>query len=455
VTQQDRPTAQLARFLADLTNGGIPAAVEEIARRHLLDVLAGLFAGRGVPEMETLLAHVAATAPGEACIPATSRRCAAPAAAGATAALCHAAESDPIDSGTTICAGAVTVPAALILCQHRPVTGRRFLAATVGGYEAGIRLGRAAGSSSLLGRGFWPTAVCGAVAAAATGAVALELDADRTRHALGLAAVHAGGLATGGAEAPAARSMLCAATVRAGLDAVLAAEAGMAGPAEAFDGERGFLAAFANAPDPAALTDGLGERWSIGGASQKAWPCALQAQSAVDALRTALAAGAFAAARISKIVIDLPAAMRRIVDRPGAPATHFSAAASIQFLAAALILDGDIAPRRLGAEGRGEKAVLDLMKKVMVRHDPALDARFPAEWPARVTVRAAGREETREVSAPPGHPSRPLTFAETADRFRAYAAGYLDTETRESVIALVDGLADAPDAGQLAALLCC
>ena len=89
-----------------------------------------------------------------------------------------------------------------------------------------------------------------------------------------------------------------------------------------------------------------------------------------------------------------------------------------------------------------------------MRHEPSLDTRYPAEWPARVTVHAGDREETREVSAPPGHPSRPLSFADTADRFRDYAAEYLNADACDTVVDLVDGLREAPDVRELVAPLC-
>ncbi len=427
------PTSELAAFVSTLDLSEIPSKTIERVTQHALDTMAGFFAGCRVPEALSICRLTTETTPWWA---------------GKAAMLSHGAESDPIHGATTICAGAVAIPAMLGAAKDSAVDGPTAICAIIAGYETSIRIGAALGSSRLLSRGWWPTAICGGAGAAAAAARAMGLDARATRDAIALAVVQAGGLGTGGAEAPEARNLLCANTVRIGMEAASAAASGIRGPSEPLTGERGFLYAFGINPDPALLLEGLREHWAIDQTSLKAFPCALQAQSALDALGSILRTHELAFEKIESIEMALPDAMRRIVNRPKSPQSRFAAAASLQFLAAALVHDGDIVPGRLDSEARADGAIADLAKRVTVIHDPDLDARFPAYWPARVTVLHDGKAYDADIETPLGHPDRPIDRARTEAKFHAYSSGdaddlqalILDLPRLESVTPICDAI---------------
>ncbi len=468
-------TAALGGFLGSLATAELPSSVRAAVAQQTLEIFTGLFAGADVVEMQPVL-HAYGRAAGRVAIPATAIGSEVALAAGATAALAHAAELDPIHAGTVICPAAVTIPAALALSQTTTLTGRRYVAAICAGYEAGIRLGRTLDGAALLAAGWWPTAVCGSFAAAATSAVCLGLDSERLQDALGLAAILSGGLAIGGPNTAGARNLLCAQTVRIGVEAALAAQAGICGPRELFTGARNILTAFgrgaidpARAADATAIDTGLGDNWAVLETSLKRWPCALQAQSALDALlrvvgnldaaaRSSPTAAPAAIARLPQSVeIRLPAAMCRIVDRPGPPATQWAAAASLQFLAASVLLDGDLRAERMSPAGRADARVLELMQRIHLGSDPSLDERYPREWPARVILRdplaGSPAELTAESAQPPGHPSRPLTFEFSAARFHRYAEARLPSHAIDSAVEFVRRLEEQPDMAAAVALL--
>ena len=456
-------TAALGGFLGSLASVALPPTVRAAVAQQTLEIFAGLFAGADIVAMQPVLRAYARTA-GRVAIPATPIGSEVALAAGATAALSHAAELDPIHAGTVICPAAVTIPAALALSQTTTLTGERYVAAVCAGYEAGIRLGRTLDGAALLAAGWWPTAVCGSFAAAATSAVCLNLDSERLQDALGLAAILSGGLAIGGPNTAGARNLLCAQTVRIGVEAALAAQAGMSGPRELFSGARSILTAFGpgaleptRAAGATAIDTGLGDNWALLETSLKRWPCALQAQSALDALLRVVGnlSGAAANPRLPQSVeIRLPAAMCRIVDRPGPPATQWAAAASLQFLAASVLLDGDLRDDRMGPAGRADPRVLELMQRIHLGSDPSLDERYPREWPARVTLQdpLAGASAA-EAAQPPGHPSRPLPYEFSAARFRHYAGRRLSPHAVDSAIEFVRTLEGQPDMGAAVALL--
>jgi len=427
------PTTKLAEFVSTLDLSDIPPTTIELVTQHSLDTIAGFFAGCRVQEALTVCQLLPNTT---ACW------------AGRAAMLARAAESDPIHSNTTICAGAVAITAMLGAARELAVDGPTAICAIIAGYETSIRIGAALGSSRLLSQGWWPTAICGGAGAAAAAARAMELDGRSTRDAIALAIVQAGGLGTGGAEAPEARNLLCANTVRTGFEAAEAAAAGVRGPSEPLTGERGFLYAFGVDPNPALLLENLGKRWSIDETSLKAFPCALQAQSALSALGSILRSQELMVEKIEAIEMALPDAMRRIVDQPIPPQSRFAAAASLQFLTAALVHDGDVIPGRLDSEARTDGAIADLINRVTVIHDPDLDARFPASWPARVTVLHDGKLYDASNETPLGHPDRPIGLEQTKAKFHQFSSGnaddlqalILDLPLLESVTPICDAI---------------
>jgi 2-methylcitrate dehydratase PrpD len=419
----DQLTKQLAEFIATINSDALPSSVRACVEQHCLEVIAGVYAGADISEAKTVANLFGNDIPD---------------LAAKFAMKAHAAESDPIHAGTTICAGLIAVPPALLMSPD----GKTSIAAVVAGYETSIRVGEALGSARLLGQGWWPTAVLGSAGAAASAARAMSLDTEQTRNALSLALILSGGLGTGAPEAPESRNLLAAQCVRSGVLAAQAAAKNIQGPSEPLSADRGFLTAFGLEPNPEKLIDGLGQDWKILKTSLKPFPCALQAQSALDALRAVITGNALSAKDIQKIEFSLPEAMRRIVDRPGVPASRFGAAASLQFLAAAMVCDGDVLPTRMENNARKDEKVTTLMDSISVRHEPSLDTLFPTSWPAKVKVVTDTAEFNAEVSNPPGHPERPIEMETSFERFRSYSSGKLDAAEQETILEALTGLTD-------------
>jgi 2-methylcitrate dehydratase PrpD len=430
----ESPTQDLATFVSALDARSFPSGLCSLVSQHVLDIIAGIYASTGIPQATSVAAILGDD---DAAV------------AGRVAMLAHAAESDPIHAGTTICAGLVAVPPALLFSAD----GKTAVAALIAGYETSIRIGEALGSSRLLGMGWWPTAVLGAAGAAAATARARELNALETRNAIALALVQAGGLGTGAPLAPESRNLLAANCVRTGVEAADAAAGGIAGPPEPLTGDRGFLSAFGIGSDPDLLLKGLGKDFKIGSTSLKAFPCALQAQSALAALCDVVSRHKLAPEDVVTIEIGLPEAMHRIVDRPGVPETRFGAAASLQFLAAACLLDGDVLPARMAKNRRGTPEMRAAMDKIRIVHAAELDAALPASWPARVRVTTSGGEFTGDCRIPPGHPEEPIAMTATIERFRAYSAGQIDNAAQDRIVAAISGLTDLKDMTAISAPL--
>jgi 2-methylcitrate dehydratase PrpD len=97
-------------------------------------------------------------------------------------------------------------------------------------------------------RGFHPSAVAGAPAAALAASRLLRLDATGASRALGLAALQAGGLMTWEADpSEQARPYNCGTAARNGVTAALLAAVGVGAPEDALTGHDGMLSAFGDA----------------------------------------------------------------------------------------------------------------------------------------------------------------------------------------------------------------
>jgi 2-methylcitrate dehydratase PrpD len=105
----------------------------------------------------------------------------------------HALDYDDVAFAMSAHPSAAIMPALLALAQFRKADGRAVLAAFVAGYEAGSRIGMLVAPGHYAA-GFHGTATIGTFAAAAVCAHLLGLSAERTAHAIGIAATQAAGI---------------------------------------------------------------------------------------------------------------------------------------------------------------------------------------------------------------------------------------------------------------------
>ncbi|HEY2952588.1 MAG TPA: MmgE/PrpD family protein, partial [Verrucomicrobiae bacterium] len=129
------------------------------------------------------------------------------------------------------------IPAALAVAEVEKAGGRELITAIALAYEVQCRLCDAA---SLRARG-WDHVTYGAFSTALAAARLMGLDAERTRHALGMAGVACAALRQSRVgELSHWKGCAFANAARHGLFAALLAREGMTGPAPIFEGEKGF-----------------------------------------------------------------------------------------------------------------------------------------------------------------------------------------------------------------------
>ena len=215
----------------------------------------------------------------------------------ATAALCngtaaHGEDYDDTFEGGPVHAGAVIIPALLATAEQHSLAGSDLGRGIAVGCEVMCRLCLVA-PKRVHKAGFHPTAVFGALGAAAGVASALSLSTTRWVDALGIAGSMASGIIEYLAEGAWTKRMHAGWAAQAGYRAARMAQEGFTGPRTLFDGEHGFFHAFANSDgcDFTAMLEGAGERWLSADIAFKPYACGTMAHPYIDCARRLVAEG--------------------------------------------------------------------------------------------------------------------------------------------------------------------
>jgi 2-methylcitrate dehydratase PrpD len=336
--------------------------------------------------------------------------------------------------------GSAVVAAALAAAETAQTSGRTLLAALLAGYETATRVSAALGPAHYAA-GFHSTGTATPFGAAAAAARACGFDASRTAAALSLAGEAAVGLRQYQDDGSMLDTALNGARgAEAGVTAAAFAAAGATGPRGVLDGRWGVLKVMSGGP-AATLTAELGTRWEFADTKVKPFASCRFTHGPVAALRAAR----LDPRRIAAVEIVTFRASVEVSDRPQ-PRDRMEAILSHQLAAALALLDRPIVPREFDAP---DATVRALAERVRVRHDPALDAAYPARWPHRILVSMENGERVLLESDQPPAADR----AQIRAKFRALAAPVFGTANADTVIEIVDDLERLADAQPLLRLL--
>jgi len=280
----------LAGRIAALDAAKLPAAVRNKCDELLIDVVGLCVTARNEDYVKAAIAAWDDEGPCTAI--GHSRTMSAAGAAFVNGTAIHGEDFDDTFEGGPVHAGAVIVPAVLAACErHRP-DGAAALAGIAVGVETLCRLGLV--TPKLVHKaGFHPTAVFGAIAAAAGVAAALKLDRRGIVDALGIAGSMAAGIIEYLAEGAWTKRMHAGWAAQSGLRAALMAKHGFVGPRTVFEGTHGFFHGFAHTTkgDYQALTGDFGARWVTETLAFKPYPCGTMTHPYIDCARRLAARG--------------------------------------------------------------------------------------------------------------------------------------------------------------------
>lgn len=385
---------KLGRFVAALSYDAIPESTRRAARFQVLDMIAAAHASARSPETASILPGLAGFAgAGRASVLGSGGRLAPADAALANAAFSMAQDFDDIIWMGHTCHSAVF--ASLAVAEHEGADARAFLTAVVAANEVGGRIGASCFLGPLNGQMWTFIHLVGAAAGAAK---ILDLDAERTTHALAIALAQPNFALQPGFMRPTSKLLSASTPTAAGIQAAYFARAGMTGEPTILEDRRGFWRRFSFIPLPGML-GGLGEFWALETLTVKTYPGCHFFQTACAAIEEIagrrgrpLAAAGVRAVRIE--TTKLACEVTRFAGdyaAVGATIAPVNVNFDLGVTAAILLHAGRLTPAEMEPAWLAEHslALRRWRGKVTVEHDPLLTARVVASARAVGEGRAA------------------------------------------------------------------
>jgi 2-methylcitrate dehydratase PrpD len=444
-------TAALVEYLSHLAVSDLPDPCLSTTRALLLDYLGVTLVGSRDESARAASAGADRVTAGGACTVIGRATSSATAAALANGTAAHALELDDGHLSGPIHPGVVVFSAALAASEIAParVDGARFAVAIVAGYETMIRVAAAMGGAAYQ-RGFHPTGICGVFGAAVASSVILGLDRRQMSSAIGIAASMAAGCLQCLWDGSWTKRLHAGLAASNGLLASTLAEAGFKGPESAIEGRSGFLKAYVDAPRAEALTEHLGEGFGILATHVKVHACCRGTHSQIDGVlelrrRRTLVPDDIAAIEVTALDLAFP-----LVCEPAArkyhPESLVDAQFSLPFAVAIAAVFGRASVKEYSARVLHDARVRDIAARVRILRDPDLDARYPAEFPARVRIlfNDGGADEIT-IDHPKGSPDHPLSWFELSDKYHQCAddvIGRAAADEIEERVQMLERLAD-------------
>lgn len=436
-------TRTLARFLVDSRWSDVPQDVRHESARAILNWLGCALGGCRDETVEVLIASLREySGPAQATLLGRGERFDA-----LTAACINATTSNRLDFDDThlrtVIHPSVPVASALIaLAEYRPMTGAEFLHAFALGVDVECRVGNAI-SPEHYERGWHITATCGVLGVAAGAAKALNLDAQRTAWAIGIAATQASGLVE--MLGTMCKSYNMGYAARNGLAAAFLAEAGFTSSERALEAPRGFMNVLSTRNDPAEVVDDLGSRWEIMRNAYKPYPCGIVIHPVIDGCLDLREAHAIDPAAVARVEVGVNPLVERLCGRK-APRDGLEGKLSVYHSAAVALRDGAAGVPEYLDDRVTASDVIALRDKVVLNIDPAIG---PEQARVRVVL-ANGVSHETFVAQARGSLERPMTDAELDAKFRALAASELAPGQIERLAEQCWSLHELPDAAVIA-----
>ena len=359
----------------------------------------------------------------------------------------HGEDFDDTFEGGPVHAGAVIVPAVLAVSEREKLKGADALAGIAVGAELMCRASLVA-PKRIHKAGFHPTAVLGAVGAAAGVATALRLSEEHFVNTLGIVGSMASGIIEYLAEGSWTKRLHPGWAAQSAIRAADLARAGFIGPRTVLEGTHGFYQAFAHTTqgDWAKLVDGFGERWVASSIAFKPYACGTMTQPYVDCARR-LAKRIDVRDVVEVVCEAAEGTVHRLWEPLAAkqrPPNAYAGKFSSPYCIAAGFVLGHAGLEAFTEERVRDERLRSLAAKVRYEIDPQNP--YPDEFTGHVRVRLKdGRELEERQAHMRGGAHEPLTRADIEEKFRLNCAyGGWSSAQAERFIAYARRAFDAP-----------
>ena len=441
-------TGTLSEFLAAVRYDDLPPVVVARTEELFLDWFASALAGKDARPTRIMEQFAAQMGPREGASEIlVSRACTSPFfAALINAAASHFVEQDDLHNSSVLHPGTVVFPAVFAVAQATGASGRDFIAASVAGYECGVRAGEFLGRSHY--KVFHTTGTAGKLAAAAGVARLLELDADKMQHCLGSAGTMAAGLWEFLRDAADSKQLHTAKAAADGLMAAYIARDGFTGARQIFEGRQGMAAGMSTDADVRCLTDQLGTRWATAETSFKFHASCRHTHPSADALLALMQEHQVKADDIASVTAHVHQGAIDVLGPVTDPQTIHQSKFSMGFVLALIADRGRASLADFTTDALREPRLRAFHDKVKMALDPVVDQAYPKRWLGHVSaVMRDGRALDQCITSPKGDPDNALTRAELEDkamRLAAFTGGATAGEMKQ-IIGRVWRLHDEPD----------
>jgi 2-methylcitrate dehydratase PrpD len=411
-------TQRLAQFVVDTRTQDIPAAVLAGSRHALIDTLGCALAGSLEPAAE-LAAQWAQEmgGHGKATLWGRNVGTSAAEAAFANGIAGHALDFD--DSLPSLRGHPSTTmgPAALAVGEVAGSSGVDVLAAFALGLEVAGKIGRALGPQHYV-RGWHTTATAGVFSSTTAAARLWRLNARQLQTAWGLAASQVAGLVRNFGTMT--KPFHAGYAARVGLLSAWMAQHGFTADENIFDGDNDFFATYGgNDGTPLGVTlEKLGQPWEMlePGIYVKRWPCCYCNHRPIGGMLKLIEQHGIRADEVEAVEIGfLPGSDTALVSSN--PHTGLEGKFSIEYNAAAVLLDGKLTLETFTDPMVQRPAIRDVMKKVKRYRIEAKGTFSGVVGYTDVLIATKRGRHTMRVDHAPGSPEWPMTEADRDEKF--------------------------------------
>jgi 2-methylcitrate dehydratase PrpD len=443
---------ELSTYMSKAKDQALPPEVVDKTKQHILDSIAAMVSGSGLPPGREALKFARAYGGKEvATVVASDILCGPIEAALINGMLAHSDETDDSHAPSQSHPGCAIVPAALAAGEQFGVSGPHFLLAVALGYDVGTRVTMTLGAEPYESSTSRSThAIATTFGASAAAACAASLTTQQMRWVLNYAAEQSSGLALWNRDPDHIEKAFDFAgePARNGVTGAMVVKSGWTALDDVFSGPHNFFLAFNPQADPAGLVEKLGSRYEVARTDIKRWTIGMPIQAPADALLNLKTQYKFSPDQVKEITVRLAPQEGAIVDNRALPDI------CLQHLIAVMLLDGTITFKSAHDKDRmQDPAILRERAKVRLVPDEELGKLTPHRQSIVELTLTDGKLFREHVDSVRGTVSNPMTDDEVKNKARDLMVPTLGEAVTEKLIDRIYAIEDVKDIGDLRELL--
>lgn len=436
----------LAQFVENFDYDRVPAEVIARAKLNILDALGIGFASVGFDFAERLAAALLEIG-GEGTYPiiGMGTRLTQRDSAHLNGTLIHGLDYDDTHSGAVVHTSASAVPTMLAAGLATGASGRTALSAFLIASEAASRIGASA-NGGFHQRGFHPTGVVGAFGSAIGASYLYGLKGDQLLDAQGIVLSQAAASLEFLDDGAWTKRNHPAWASACGQTAAMMAKHGYFGPRKPYEGRYGLYNLYMKDPsmaEPAKITEGLGDDWSMMEIAFKPYPACHFNHAFADATLALREAHGLTPADVKSMTARIHEDQSNVVCEPEANKMHpqnaYDAQFSVHYIMSASLTRGQFTLDELEDDALSDATILDLCSKSGYEIDP--DSAYPKYYSGEVVIETTdGRRLSHREAINRGSADNPVSHADIEAKFLTNATRTISQARAEKVQAAVMSL---------------